>query len=132
MDLAEPSVQKRGSAVLLMTLVAAQSLLTLAYLAFAIYFVWLSRREQGLAVVIAFCIGLAFSSFLPALGLWRRQRWGYWLGIVVAILMIGVLTYGIFPDDDWELIWWMFPYFVVLILYLLPWVRGALRPTTAQ
>src|SRR5512143_1198537 len=69
-------------------------------------------------------VSLAVSLFFlaPLIGIWRRERWAWWTGLVVNTVCLGVFYWAmVYNQPDVELIGIVFPalFFVTVVLHLL-------------
>ncbi|MDT8069223.1 MAG: hypothetical protein ROO76_13740 [Terriglobia bacterium] len=67
-------------------------------------------------------IAVSFFFLAPLIGVWRRERWGWWAGLVVNVLCLGISYWALVykqTDVGWGS--WVGPllFFVTVLLHLL-------------
>lgn len=80
---------------------------------------------RGLYMGLAACVGCALVYGAVAVGLWKRWRWTWWLGVVVNALF-GIAIFADMVTDsniDWDDFIPGFCFLAVAVLLLLPAVR---------
>ena len=78
-------------------------------------------------VIGAAALGVPALCLVAALwGLWRNQRWGWWLALVTDVAIVVILVYSITGENSSDLTEavWTLCFMVCAILLLVPKVRG--------
>lgn len=134
---ATDGIMKRSP--LLVGVLIVQLLLGLSLVALSIYVLTLTRSPdilkesdaadavQGLLIGAGVLGGPGLLCLVAVWGLWKRRNWGWWLGVLCDVGMVGVLCYSM-VDDGWHNIDWdmgMFnaAFIVSSVCLLLPSVR---------
>jgi hypothetical protein len=116
-----------------------QSLLGFTLLGGTIYLLVLARSPEivndkdgaeaahGLRIAAGLCAPLALMYFASVYGLWKDQRWGWWLGFSLNLAAAGTLVYSVI-DDGWSHsdatdITLPVVFLVLLALFVIPAVR---------
>lgn len=132
--------------VLVTAIAVLQSLLTLVLAGVTIYLVWLAHSpnilaepdaadaSHGLMIGAKVIAGPAIVSCISSWGLWKNKRWGWWLALVMHVIIFATLAYGTLNENsiDTEEIVVTLCFLVVPILLLLPRVRKAYWSSAAS
>src|SRR6516225_4211378 len=80
---------------------------------------------RGLMIGIGACLGCALVYGVVSLGLWKRWRWTWWLGVGLSGLIAGLILMDPLTEShiDWDDVWIGLCFVAVVVLLLLPPVR---------
>lgn len=123
--------------VLITTVAILQFLLALVMAGTTIYLLWLAHSPKILAepdgadaahglTIGAIATGIPTAiSGISFWGLWKSKRWGWWLALVMNVIILATLAYGMVDENsvDMEEIVVTLCFMILPIFLLLPKVR---------
>lgn len=122
----------------LVTVIASlQSLLALILAAGTVYLVWLAHSPQilaepdgadaahGIMIGAVAAGGTTVIVLISCWGLWKNKRWGWWLAMMVHVIIVAVMGYGTVDDSPIDMDSFVITlcFLAFLIFLLIPKVR---------